>query len=209
MVTLKSLLLLPVSLLPPSTGTAPPQPPPSCLQPKEEVVMSGVIRTAGAVRATLLSGLLKIPEVSGEPTVQTIISPLFLLWTSWALSQTAVCSCVVFQVRFWGSTDQSWWLSLHNSCHHCHFISCTLWRRTQQYNLFVFGLVSLHEESVLCFLKFKNFLPSWTMVNFLISCFLYLNMLRASSSMLKRKHSLKTITDVSGEAVKATHTVTC
>lgn len=69
--------------------------PSSSPQLKEEVVMSGMIRTAGVVRATLLSGLLEISEVSGEPTVETAnlsaVCPFNLGAPSAALTQTSVC----------------------------------------------------------------------------------------------------------------------
>lgn len=41
------------------------------LQSKEDVIMSAVIRTAGIGGGTLLSRLLKITKVSGEPAAQT------------------------------------------------------------------------------------------------------------------------------------------
>lgn len=114
---------------------------PPLLQPKEEVIMSGMIRTAGIVRATLLSGLLKIAEVSGEPTAQTSIlssaSPLLSMISSpikacEILTQTDVgfvCAfvsfygCVLFCPVLLQTTFCGVGFSLHNNC---HFISCTL-----------------------------------------------------------------------------------
>lgn len=49
------------------------------LQPEEEVLMSGAIRTVGVVGATLLSGLLKESDVSGRKL------PVFLMLTSASL----------------------------------------------------------------------------------------------------------------------------
>lgn len=58
------------------------------LLPQEDVVMSQTIRTAGVVRATLLSAWLKRAKVSGERGVQTANLPsLFYLLTSASCQQ--------------------------------------------------------------------------------------------------------------------------
>lgn len=44
--------------------------------------MSGRIMAAGVIRATLLSGLLKLTEVSGDPAVRQLTSPPLNLLTS-------------------------------------------------------------------------------------------------------------------------------